>query len=592
MSTLVLPQPAELFGSKDFELQLAAASPQGEQQQQQEDADTMDTTTTSSSSRSPSPVVDNDENDNDRAFMEGEMTEQMIDDELGLVDEEEATDENSPMAEPLGDATTCETDLAEIPPAVGEEEEKRFGGINNLMNTCYMASALQMMASLESFVQILRERSPRQNPPLRDALLDLWDRLERGETVRPQELKRVIDERSCLFEGNEQQDAHEFLTTLLDLLDEDYKDKEEEKETSPDAEAEETIVEEEKLAAVEETKVNDEEDAGDMDIDDEEETPSKRMKTCSSYSELNVHQIEQLLHGSMPSSREGMIMPAPQTAMNCRLVGGRMNPTENGSFWSPQRAPTAVEPTLHDESSRTEQPNSPSQATSVAQVRQTQPAAVVPNAETQTKQVRFASPVDECFTTKVRVRLTCDSCKYTRTHDETYQHWSLEMSGDCSVDECLRRFFASERREIKCEKCFGESATQTSQITNLPQMLLLHFKRFVVKVSEDYSSISYEKNSSSVAFDQSFSTEEDLQDYAAADSAITPGARYRLRSVVNHHGSSVSFGHYTADAKRTVSQDGDRDWHRFNDSFVSKISEQQAVQESSRSAYLVMYELE
>jgi len=219
--------------------------------------------------------------------------------------------------------------------------------------------------------------------------------------------------------------------------------------------------------------------------------------------------------------------------------------------------------------------------------------AVTPNPDTETKPVVQTSPIDDCFATKVRVRLTCDSCKYTRTQEETYLHWSLEMSDDSTgVDECLRRFFAPEKREVKCEKCFGEYATQTSHITQLPKMLLLHFKRFVVKVSDDFSSISYEKNSSSVDFEPVLSPHDDLEDYTAVDCPLIPDSRYQLRSVVNHHGSSVSFGHYTADAKRTVNPDGTLEWHRFNDSFVSKISEQQAVQESSRSAYLVMYELE
>eukprot|EP00977_Amphora_coffeiformis_P011741 scaffold2850_cov175-Amphora_coffeaeformis.AAC.7 len=279
-------------------------------------------------------------------------------------------------------------------------------------------------------------------------------------------------------------------------------------------------------------------------------------------------------------------MPSPHTPMSCRLVGGRMNPAENSPLWSPNQTPNTVETSrTRDETTRsTEQ----QQQSHVAQ-----PAAVAPNPDTETKPVVRASPIDDCFATKVRVRLTCDSCKYTRTQEETYLHWSLEMSGDdTGVDECLRKFFASEKREVKCEKCFGESATQTSHITQLPKMLLLHFKRFVVKVSEDYSSISYEKNSSSVTFNPVLSPHDDLEEFTAVDCPLSPGSRYQLRSVVNHHGSSVSFGHYTADAKRTIQPDGSREWHRFNDSFVSKISEQQAVQESSRSAYLVMYELE
>jgi ubiquitin C-terminal hydrolase len=169
-----------------------------------------------------------------------------------------------------------------------------------------------------------------------------------------------------------------------------------------------------------------------------------------------------------------------------------------------------------------------------------------------------------------------------------------------SVDDVVRKFFAKERREIKCEKCFAESATQSTEILQLPKLLLLHFKRFVVKVSADYSDISFEKNSSSIAFAPVISIEDDLEDYMANDCLPTQQDcdRYHIRSVINHHGSSVNFGHYTADALRItpVEHDADgrtkREWYRFNDDLVTKISESQAIQESSRSAYLVLYELE
>lgn len=583
MTALVLAHNRDIFSSNDCVEETPVddkPSPHTASAEEEGDAhDDMDTT----SSRAPSPPPLQETQDEQSPI---DTFDQMLDNDLEQLDEEERVEPSSEST--LSAVASLDTD------------EVRHGGISNLMNTCYMASALQMLASLESFVQLLRELTPKEESPLRTALLDLWERLERGETVRPMELKRVIDERSCLFEGYDQQDSHEFLTTLLDLLDENYKGKDPPPAAAPATEA---------AAAPAELPMEGKDDA-DMDIDQDETPSCKRIKTCppeeeekeataelpalesesthshasGSYSELDVHQIEALLHGNMPSSREGMIIPAAHTPMSCRLVGGRMNPAENSSLWNPTHAPaTAVETSAR--SAETSEPSAVQFNTDVP------PAAVAPNPDTETKPASRTSPIDDCFATKVRVRLTCDSCKYTRTQDETYLHWSLEMSGDTSVDECFRRFFASEKREVKCEKCFGESATQTSQITQLPKMLLLHFKRFVVKVSEDYSSISYEKNSSSVAFEPEISPENDLQDYTAVDCAVTSGSRYQLRSIINHHGSSVSFGHYTADAKRTEKEDDSREWLRFNDSFVSRITEHQ-VQESCNSAYLVMYELE
>lgn len=263
-----------------------------------------------------------------------------------------------------------------------------------------------------------------------------------------------------------------------------------------------------------------------------------------------------------------------------------MNPTETPLLMT-HNPPTSV--VTHERGQNNERATSSTNDHTIT----TQSAPTEPNLAAESKQTSASSsPVDDCFTTKVRVRLTCDSCSYTRTQEETYLHWSLEMNGDSTLDEVLRKFFASESREIKCEKCFGDSATQTSCITQLPKMLMLHFKRFVVNVSDDYSSITYDKNPSSVAFGPTLSPEEDLRDHMASECALPLGACYKLRSIVNHHGSSVNFGHYTADAHRVVLPNGTREWLRFNDSFVSSVTEQQAVQGSSKSAYLVMYELD
>jgi len=113
--------------------------------------------------------------------------------------------------------------------------------------------------------------------------------------------------------------------------------------------------------------------------------------------------------------------------------------------------------------------------------------------------------------------------------------------------------------------------------------------------------------------------ERGFQDFLAMDCSYVKGAAYEIRSVVNHIGSSASCGHYTADAKRrnlpskssrneiggeTSGSDsghafdgdrdgiiGDREWIRFNDEYVSKISSEDAVENASQTAYMIMYEL-
>jgi ubiquitin C-terminal hydrolase len=299
--------------------------------------------------------------------------------------------------------------------------------------------------------------------------------------------------------------------------------------------------------------------------------------------------------------------------------------------------------------------------------------------------------VDTFFTMEIRTCLTCDSCNFARSHQETFRHLSIEV-GDLNdaddvdssnnvatqssisspissilqqhyernIQEGLRKFFSKEKLELKCEKCFGESATQSKEIVRLPKVLLLHLKRFIVDVSPDYSRISYRKNQSAVEFGECLTMdaednengalgeflgtdvsypkvvdenetddcgckscsgkesidgsedddyeilqstdrdEEDGQDDDFVDLGIMK-RKYKVRSVVNHIGSSASCGHYTANASKLKNKEGEekeccgkqREWFRFNDDFVSKLSNEEAMGErTQKNAYLIMYEFE
>jgi ubiquitin C-terminal hydrolase len=484
-----------------------------------------------------------------------------------------------------------------------------FGGLLNLGNTCYMASALQMVASLESFVDELKtnvEEIPTDSQ-LQRCLVDLFDQLARGKSVRPVVLKDTVDTRSSLFVGYDQQDAHEFLTTLLGMLDDEYNIK-----TKTTRKVNENLV----------SYVNTPNDAMDEDNDGEmDETepvdmnlsltvnvpkgsalvphsvdtidPPSLLYSRHAFSELDVDEIRHLLHGT-PTSREGMLLPAytAATEPRCKLVGGRMHTTDIP--WTSYESHSFVGNQMKDNECLNSH-HSPLHASTAA-------TSTADDADHLTADDdKVVSPVNDFFTTVARARLTCDSCMYTRTHLETYLHLSLEIGNDVTVEDSLRRFFAPEPRELKCEKCFCERATQTTEIVKLPRALLLHFKRFIVDVSDDWASVSYRKNQSAVVFEDTLSLDKDmgvLSEFLATDYSLPTtsgtscslGNRYGIRSVVNHIGASASCGHYTADAYRR--KDETRKWMRFNDAFVSSISEKQALLDSQKTAYMVLYELE
>jgi ubiquitin C-terminal hydrolase len=493
--------------------------------------------------------------------------------------------------QPLEEESVVENILATtIMTASTMSPSSSFGGFYNLGNTCYLNSALQMIASLDDFIPTIQQMTPpERESKLRQALLHVMERLGNGETVEPEKLKQEIDERSPLFIGYLQQDSHEFLTTLLDLLDEDYKVKpppqEEEEESAmevPDAPMEvpeapmEADCEHSQSPHRPPSPKKQRVDNAQESVVDQAAQTQKCESTIAvrtqSFRDLQFSDIEYLLHGSSQHENNDSEAADQREEPRCKLVGGRMDTSE-----------VELTPHLHDHSTM----GGVSGATKAQEQQESAPT----------------SPVDSYFTTEVRVCLTCDSCKYTRNKTETYLHLSLEIGATSgSVEDGLRKFFASETREIKCEKCFCETAQQTMHITKLPRAMLLHFKRFIVDVSPDYTSITYRKNQSSVSFEEHLNFDEEgvLADFLATDVSLpdcsqrqtrTRPTGYRIRSVVNHIGSSASCGHYTADALLRYGDD-DREWTRFNDANVSKISTHNAMAQSTTTAYMIMYELE
>ena len=451
-------------------------------------------------------------------------------------------------------------------------------GLQNLGNTCYFNAALQMLFSLPSFasqlknasdyyqeltiekerpykvhiiepLQIIQQQHQQQDEssafssslpseddeeavrpitnkekkmPLLDALTELSSSFlkENNNTnhvninkdtftaINPQNLKDQVDSVTDLFRGYRQQDAHEFLITLLDLL-------------------------QDEMIKASNANINRKAASGDKE-------DSTNADSTAILVNADIQSIE-----------------AEVTVDSNKSVDDHTMEDEDKDYVYVSSASKIEENSSAD-------------------------------SEENKKQ-----HVTDQFQMEITVKFTCESCDYTRSHVELYNHLSFEVPANnniiFTVEDALAIFFGSETLSLTCEHCGSSSAIQKSEIQNPPRALLIHLKRFTVEGT--WENLKIQKNCSPVEFQKYLS----LSPFMAARCPSTKPT-YRLKSIVHHIGSSADCGHYVTDALYPQKREQPRrrsklfQWYRFNDSLVIPTSWRE-VESSNKSAYMLLYEL-
>ncbi|KAF1913452.1 hypothetical protein BDU57DRAFT_520318 [Ampelomyces quisqualis] len=176
--------------------------------------------------------------------------------------------------------------------------------------------------------------------------------------------------------------------------------------------------------------------------------------------------------------------------------------------------------------------------------------------------IEFETPITKIFGGKLRSEYKKPGEKASVTL-EPYQPLQLDI-GEPNINNISDALKNLTRLETLDGAARGARAsTKQVHIESLPPVLILHLKRF------HYDAHGPQKIWKKVGYPLELEIPKDVFPPPKRNSYLTRGAfpRYRLISVVYHHGKNASGGHYTVDLRR---QEG-REWVRMDDTVIRRI---------------------
>ncbi|KAL8683961.1 MAG: hypothetical protein Q9186_000172 [Xanthomendoza sp. 1 TL-2023] len=187
------------------------------------------------------------------------------------------------------------------------------------------------------------------------------------------------------------------------------------------------------------------------------------------------------------------------------------------------------------------------------------------------------SPITKIFGGKLRSELRVPGMKNSVTL-EPYQPLQLDIGAPHvnNIVDALKGLTRSETLHGDFNSPRGPAVTATKQVTieTLPQVLILHLKRFQYDNAGGTQKI-WKK----VGYPLDLEIPKEVFPQHKRGGILAHGGlpKYRLIGVVYHHGRNASGGHYTVDVRR---QDG-KEWIRLDDTIIRRVRSEEVAEGGS-----------
>lgn len=213
---------------------------------------------------------------------------------------------------------------------------------------------------------------------------------------------------------------------------------------------------------------------------------------------------------------------------------------------------------------------------------------LIDNLEKKMKGTNLQDSIPHIFRGRFRNYIKCLNVDYTSFKEETFYDLSMDVKGILNLSEAFKFYIKPDEligdNQYNTEKFGKQDAMKGTEFLEFPPVLHIHLRRFIFDVTSLTGTV---KINDHFEFPETI----DLTEFLAADSPQKKLSNiYDLYGVIVHSGS-YSGGHYYAFLRTST----DPQWYKFNDSFVSKETVENAVYNNfggngrSYSGYMLIY---